>query len=180
MDIFNPRYIRRADDTLFQSRHDLRDPRLGERTLRTFSDYGWANVVLIGSPQDEGVRRNGGRPGAAAGPTEIRRWLYRMSVNGLDGLRLLDLGDIVPQKTLEDTHKVQRQWLQQLLKDGKRVVVLGGGNDISYPDCAALADVVLNVLAFNIDAHFDVREDTPCNSGTPYRQLLEEGCIRPS
>src|SRR5207237_988175 len=83
-------------------------------------------------------------------------------------LSRLELGDIVPQDTLEATHRVQKEWMQQLLRDGKRVVVLGGGNDISYPDCAALADVVPNLLAFNIDAHFDVREDTPCNSGTPY------------
>jgi arginase family enzyme len=31
-----------------------------------------------------------------------------------------------------------------------------------------------NWIAINIDAHFDVRADNPRNSGTPYRQLLEE------
>jgi formiminoglutamase len=35
-------------------------------------------------------------------------------------------------------------------------------------------------MAFNIDSHFDVRDDTPRNSGTPYRQLLEEGYIDPT
>jgi formiminoglutamase len=179
MDIFNPRFIRRADDALFDGRGDARDPRLGERVLRQFDDYGWAQVVLLGCPQDEGVRRNRGRVGAAAAPTEIRRWLYKTTTMGLDNLHLLDLGDIVPQDSLEATHRVQREWMHQLLRDGKRVIVLGGGNDISYPDCAALADVVPNVLAFNIDAHFDVREDTPCNSGTPYRQLLEESILKP-
>ena len=28
-----------------------------------------------------------------------------------------------------------------------------------------------------VDAHYDVRADTPRNSGTPYRQLLEEGIV---
>src|SRR5688572_23523424 len=35
--------------------------------------------VLVGFPQDEGVRRNGGRPGAAQAPGEVRRWLYRLT-----------------------------------------------------------------------------------------------------
>ncbi len=34
-------------------------------------------------------------------------------------------------------------------------------------------------LVFNIDRHLDVRADTPRNSGTPDRQLLEEGVIQP-
>jgi arginase family enzyme len=34
------------------------------------------------------------------------------------------------------------------------------------------------VLALNVDAHFDVRADSPRNSGTPYRQLLEEGKLK--
>jgi formiminoglutamase len=56
--------------------------------------------------------------------------------------------------------------------------VLGGGNDISYPDCAALSRSAGDVLAFNVDAHFDVRPDVPRNSGTPYRQLLDEGLLK--
>jgi formiminoglutamase len=179
MDIFNPRYIQRADESLFHRRGDPNDVRLGERVLRSFDDYGWSQVVLIGCPQDEGVRRNHGRAGAAAAPAEIRRWLYRMSVAGLDNLRMLDLGDLVPQPTLEATHSALRDRVRQMIKDGKRIIVLGGGNDISYPDCAGLADVLPLLLAFNIDAHFDVRADTPCNSGTPYRQLLEEGSVKP-
>jgi formiminoglutamase len=65
------------------------------------------------------------------------------------------------------------------LRDGKTAIILGGGNDISYPDCAALMKVKKDVLVFNIDKHFDVRDISPRNSGTPYRQLLEEGLIDP-
>lgn len=179
MDIFNEKFIRKPEAKLFYSRQDPNDPRLGEQVWRSFADYGLAQVVLMGCPQDEGVRRNGGRPGAALAPTEIRRALYRMTVNGIENLRVLDLGDLAPQATLEQTHALQQQWVQRLLEDGKRVVVLGGGNDISYPDVSALALVAPKLLAFNIDAHFDVRADQPCNSGTPYRQLLEEGYLKP-
>lgn len=179
MDIFNPKYVRRIEQNLFYSRGDLNDPRLGERVARTPGHYGEAQVVILGCPQDEGVRRNFGRPGAAQGPTEIRRALYKLTVNGLARLRLLDLGDIVIQAKLEQTHALLQQWVQRLVEDGKRVIVLGGGNDISYATCSGMSLASPALLALNIDAHFDVRADQPCNSGTAYRQLLEEGFIKP-
>jgi formiminoglutamase len=167
-----------ADPALFFTRNDAADPRLGDRVNRGAGAYDTARVAILGCPQDEGVRRNGGRPGAAAGPAEIRRALYKMTVNGLDSLELHDAGDVVPQATLEDTHAALQAAVARLLADGKRVVMLGGGNDISYPDCAALAQHAGDVLAFNIDAHFDVRANAQRNSGTPYRQLLEEGLLK--
>jgi len=167
-----------TDTALYFTRNDTADPRLGDRVNRGGGVYGLATVAIIGCPQDEGVRRNKGRPGAAQGPAEIRRALYKMTVNGLGGLGIVDAGDVVPQATLEDTHAALQVAVAQLLADGKRVVVLGGGNDISYPDCAALAKHAGDILAFNIDAHFDVRPDAQRNSGTPYRQLLEEGLLK--
>ena len=63
---------------------------------------------------------------------------------------------------------------------GSDTYKLGGGNDTSYPDCSALSlETDEPIVAFNIDAHFDVRADAIRNSGTPYRQLLEEGHVAP-
>ena len=168
-----------ADSALFFTRNDAADPRLGDRVNRGAGVYEKAHVVILGCPQDEGVRRNKGRPGAAAAPAEIRRALYKLTVNAIDDVGLFDAGDTVPQATLEETHAVHEAAVAQLLADGKRVIVLGGGNDISYPDCAALAKHSGDVLAFNVDAHFDVRPNAERNSGTPYRQLLDEGLLKP-
>ncbi|MGH8441342.1 MAG: formimidoylglutamase [Nevskiaceae bacterium] len=168
-----------ADSALFFTRNDPGDPRLGDRVNRGPGVYERAHVAILGCPQDEGVRRNKGRPGAVAAPTEIRRALYKMTVGDLESLGLCDAGDVAPAATLEDTHTALQAAVGQLLADGKRVVVLGGGNDISYPDCAALAQHAGDVLAFNVDAHYDVRESAERNSGTPYRQLLEEGLLQP-
>ena len=127
------------------------------------------------------MRRNGGRPGAQAAPHEIRRCLYRLANNGLPaGLRLFDLGDTVIQPSLEETHALQQALVTQIIRDGKCVIVLGGGNDVSYPDCSGLALAQGEVVACNVDAHFDVRADQPRNSGTPYRQLIEEGFVKPN
>lgn len=179
MDIQNNRALRRPDPALFYRRNDANDVRLGEIVRTAPADYDGAQIALLGCPQDEGVWRNGGRPGAARAPTEIRRYLYRLTVNGLADLALFDLGDTIVQGTLEDTHARHQEIAEQVLRDGKRLIVLGGGNDISFPDAAALAAVAAPVVAFNVDAHFDVRADARRNSGTAYRQLLEGAVVAP-
>lgn len=169
----------RPDKALFYQRDDPNDVRLGAIMSVDPSAYDAARVILLGCPQDEGVRRNGGRPGAAEAPDAIRRCLYRLSSGNLGSLPMFDLGNTIPQDSLEATHALHQQVVERLLRDGKRLIVLGGGNDIAYPDVAGLAAVFGHPLTFNIDAHFDVRADVPRNSGTPYRQLLDEGLLAP-
>jgi len=169
-----------ADPGLFYHRDDVNDPRMGEIALRGPEALAGAEVALIGCPQDEGVRRNKGRVGAAQAPAEIRWALYRYPVSEAHAdLRLVDLGDIRPGADLEQTHDALHAAVRHCLRRGLKVVVLGGGNDISYPDCSALAAELPSVLAFNIDRHLDVRADPVRNSGTPYRPLLQEGWIQP-
>jgi formiminoglutamase len=169
-----------ADPSLYYRRDDPNDPRMGERVLRGAGHLDGTGVALVGCPQDEGVRRNKGRTGAAQGPAEIRRALYRYPVSAAhQGLRLVDLGDVPAGATLEETHEALRAVVRCCLARAAKVVVLGGGNDISYADCSALALEQPDLLAFNIDRHLDLRADPVRNSGTPYRQLLEEGFLPP-
>ncbi|MFN8485863.1 MAG: formimidoylglutamase [Anaerolineae bacterium] len=168
----------RPDPSLFFSRGDPNDVRLGQTVQSDPACYAAARVVVLGCPQDEGVRRNGGRVGAALAPTEIRRALYRLATDGLAALSLFDLGDTPILPSLEATHDRHEAVVRRLLDDGKVVVSLGGGNDLAYPDAAALSRAASgDVLALNVDTHYDVRADTPRNSGTPYRQLLDAGLL---
>lgn len=170
----------RPNEQLFYRRNDANDVRLGEIVSFREENYQTAKIVILGCPQDEGVKRNKGREGAAQAPDAIREQFYKLTNFGISQ-KILDLGNTKIQSSLEETHNVQQQIVSQILKDGKRLIVLGGGNDISYPDGAAMADVFgrENWLALNVDAHFDVRTDAERNSGTPYRQLLDEKLLRP-
>jgi len=164
---------------IFYRRNDPYDVRLGDVAYRNRDKYDEANVVVLGCPQDIGVVRNKGRAGAAGGPDAIRKELYKYPVSkDHEYLKLVDLGNIDVRGELEDIHSRLYDVVSRILKDGKKIVILGGGNDISYPDCCAMAGVSEKTLVFNIDRHLDVRADKERNSGTPYRQLLEE-CIEP-
>ena len=148
---------------------------------RDEADYENAEIVILGCPQDEGVRRNNGRQGAAIAPSAIREQFYKLTPFNIKK-RVFDPGDVRIGATLEETHETHRATVIQLLQDGKRLIVIGGGNDISYPDGVAMADVFGrdNWIAINVDSHLDVRVADQRNSGTPYRQLLEEGYLPPN
>jgi formiminoglutamase len=170
----------RPSSELFFKKNDANDPRLGEIVAAGRSDYAAADIVILGCPQDEGVRRNNGRVGAALAPDSVRRQFYKLTTFGIT-VKILDLGNTITGETLEETHDTHYTVVKELLKDGKIIISLGGGNDISYPDGKAMAETfgAENWLGFNIDAHFDVRADEIRNSGTPYRQLLEEKLLKP-
>jgi len=170
----------RPDPELFFRKNDKNDVRLGEIIPSDEKDYERAEVVILGCPQDEGVKRNNGRPGAAGAPAAIRKQFYKLTPFGIKA-RVFDLGDTKVDGSLEEVHDRHKGVVAQLLRDGKRVIVIGGGNDISYPDGAAMAEVFGPEwwIAINVDSHLDVRADEPRNSGTPYRQLLEEKLVRP-
>lgn len=170
-------HTNRPDKALFFHRNEAGDPRLGEIVRWQPADYADAKYILLGCPQDEGVRRNGGRVGAADAPDAIRTWLYRLVAHRNMGL--FDLGNTIIQPTLEETHTIQQRIVRQIIADGKILISLGGGNDISFPDCAGLSQVVDEPLVFNVDAHLDVRESEIRHSGTPYRMLLEGGFVDP-
>jgi formiminoglutamase len=177
-DIFQS--TKRPKQDLFFHKNDVNDVRLGEIVSSDFKDYEKAEVVILGCPQDEGVSRNKGRIGAAMAPEAIRKQFYKLTPFGISA-KIFDLGDLRIETTLEATHDSHTKTVEQVLRDGKRLIVLGGGNDVSYADGCAMSNVFgnKNWLAFNIDAHFDVRDEKTRNSGTPYRQLLEENRLNP-
>jgi formiminoglutamase len=165
---------------VFFTGNDLNDPRLGEIVSREPNDYAHSEIVVLGCPQDEGVLRNRGREGAANAPKAIRQQFYRLTPMNIKK-RIFDIGDTDISGTLEEIHDRHAEIVRKIISDGKRLIVLGGGNDISYPDGRAMAAVFTPDywIGVNIDSHLDVRADTPRNSGTPYRQLLEEKLLRP-
>lgn len=167
-----------ADEKLFFQKNDRNDIRLGEVVPET--NYEEASIVIIGCPQDKGVRRGGGREGAALAPDAIREQFYRLTPFGILH-KICDLGNVDTQNSLEETHNELTDAVKKALEDRKKVIVLGGGNDVSYADGRAMAETfgAGNWLGVNVNAHFDVRADQQINSATPYRHLLEEKLIHP-
>lgn len=160
---------------------DANDPRVGELILSDPSDYSASEIVIVGCPQDEGARRCNARTGSAEAPDRIRSRFYGLTTFNIKR-RLFDLGNIIIGGTLEETHDRHSAVIRQLLQDGKRIIVLGGSNDLSYPDGTAMAEIFGSErwLAINVDSQLGVSIAAERNSSTPYRQLLDEDRLSPT
>src|SRR5262249_27458975 len=160
------------------------DPRLGEITESWHGSTAAltpGRAVLLGFPQDEGVRRNHGRPGAAKAPHEIRTHLFRLTPYDAErGINLtarppLDAGDLRLVGSLEETQDSLAVVIAGLLEHGTVPVVLGGGHETAYGVYLGYVEAQKDVGIINIDAHLDVRPYVPGHghSGSPFRQALE-------
>ncbi len=160
------------------------DPRLGQ-LIGGLDQLDQADVVIFGVPTDEGILRNGGRIGAARAPDKIRDHLAKLTPfagpshnKQLDQIKIVDLGN-VPAGELEDMHELARAITSELIEQGKFVIALGGGHDVTYPLVKGYALANPSPSLINIDAHLDVRprNDGKHHSGSSFRLLIEEGHV---
>ncbi len=118
-------------------------------------------AVILGFASDEGVRRNGGRIGAAAGPPALRAALASPCAPGPE---LRDGGDVLVGEDLEGGQVLLAEQVAAVLRTGALPVVLGGGHEVafgSYLGWSATSDpgpASERWGILNVDAHFDLRE----------------------
>lgn len=134
--------------------------------------------ALLGFASDEGVRRNQGRVGSAAGPQAIRQQLANLPVH--TPLNIVDLGDVsCSNGRLEQAQTELSAVLTQSLAKGLKPVVLGGGHEVAFASFRGLFDYnrrhhpQRRIGIINFDAHLDLRQDTLASSGTPFYQAAQ-------
>jgi len=143
-------------------------------------------IALLGFACDEGVRRNKGRPGAAAAPHAIRKALANLAWHR-DG-PVFDAGDVVCAAGELDTAQERLAAnLSALLAAGHFPVVLGGGHEVAYGSWLGLANHLAasspgqppRIGIVNFDAHFDLRDPAYAHSsGTPFAQIADDCAAR--
>jgi formiminoglutamase len=135
-------------------------------------------IALHGFVCDEGVRRNQGRIGAAAGPTALRKALANMAWHPM--LPLYDAGDVCcGDGDLAAAHQRLADRVCALAQAGHLSLVLGGGHETAYGHWLGLANAHpgKRIGIVNFDAHFDLRVAAEATSGTPFAQVAAE-CAR--
>ncbi|SEV98360.1 formimidoylglutamase [Halobacterium jilantaiense] len=139
----------------------------------TATDY---DAVVVGEPYDGAVI---GRTGAADGPAAIRESLAGVKSHHFERGPVSSVGDLgnvaVDADGVAAAQRSVRQVADRIHDLGALPVFLGGDNSLSYANASPLLDRgSLGVVSF--DAHLDCREaDGEPSSGTPYRQLFEDG-----
>ena len=154
---------------------EVGDSRRWHHVMRPFDQSAQGGVALIGFAVDEGVRRNGGRVGAAEGPNALRAALANMPVHTEPAL--WDAGDVsCDGDALEQAQDALAARVAAVIAQGCRPIVLGGGHEMAWGTFQGLVRARPQgdrLLIVNIDAHFDLRVAARANSGTPFRQMAE-------
>lgn len=157
------------------------DPRIGHLLGTSLTADTTPVAVIVGFPTDEGVRRNGGRPGAALAPDVIRRALYSLAPDARDPLRfsamlgvIQDVGDLETTGDLERDQEMLGEFVGGQLKRGVVPIVLGGGHETAFGHFLGYVKAGIEHRIVNIDAHPDVRPliDARAHSGSPFYQAL--------
>ncbi|QRP60738.1 formimidoylglutamase [Corynebacterium minutissimum] len=129
-------------------------------------------VALLGFASDEGVERNHGRPGAAAGPEALRNALGSLAVHHEHAL--YDAGTITTQSTdLEGAHERLSTSVEALSAAGHLPIILGGGHETAFGSHRGAFHAKGPLKIINLDAHFDLRTADVPTSGTPFKQISE-------
>lgn len=147
------------------------DPAMKERFHQVVKDYNDESQsdVILGFMSDEGVRRNKGRVGASLAPEKIREKLASLPFTS----EIFDRGSVVGTENLEASQDELGKEVSTLLKQDNFVLLFGGGHETLYGHYLGVRDAFKDekICVLNIDAHFDLRNETP-SSGTMFHQIL--------
>lgn len=177
------------------------ETKLGEVlvTSEHFTDH--TRYVLIGIPEDIGVRANLGTGGAhTAWPAFLEAFLNMQSTAGLDGgaigvLGHLDcsglmdtLANATPEALRPAVEQIDRavaDLVFEVSSQGKFPIVIGGGHNNAFPIIKGISrglhaggripEPKLNVV--NLDAHADFRRMEGRHSGNGFRYAFQEGYL---
>lgn len=182
---FKSDFYRAPDSSLWKGRVDSETDRSQYRYHQVVKVKDLRSLVpanettLLGFASDVGVRRNGGRAGAAAGPD-----YFRSSIGSLcwySKHSFCDVGNIYPiDDDLETAQQELGKTVHLLLRESNTPIVIGGGHETAFGHFLGIADFLqetepdCKIGILNIDAHFDLRPYNGfAHSGSPFLQAHE-------
>ncbi|MBX2844626.1 MAG: formimidoylglutamase [Saprospiraceae bacterium] len=152
-----------------------------------------AKYVLLGIPEDIGVRANGGRPGAAGQWMAFLKAFLNLQVNlylsGEDILLLghVEVADLMEQSRtltakLDDLRALTAQVderatpiIKAIAEAGKIPIVIGGGHNNAYACIRGVSEAVGHPInCLNVDAHTDLRPPEGRHSGNGFTYAMQE------
>jgi formiminoglutamase len=191
------------------TRKRISETKLGENVLTIASSQvedeiknSTAQFVLLGLPEDIGVRANYGRGGAhTAWHPAFTNILNTQSNEFLTGKEILVLGhidfdDLMKESEKADVLKLRTlvnevdnrvsEAVRMIVRSGKTPIIIGGGHNNSYgnlkgaaiglADAGKIKDPSINCV--NSDAHSDFRPQEGRHSGNGFSYAFHEGYLK--
>lgn len=152
----------------------------GKVFIASSSEYDKAQAVIYGMPMDYTVSF---RPGARFGPAHIREVSIGLEEyspyleRSLEDISYYDAGDLMlPFGNVSRSLELIAGYVQQLLRDNKFPLGLGGEHLVSWPIIREVSSHYPELAVIHIDAHADLRdqyEGETLSHATPLRKVAE-------
>jgi arginase family enzyme len=126
-----------------------------------------ADLIIIGVPED----RNSEAVGSANAPDEIRQHLYSLNRIGAR-FKILDLGNLKPGVTANDTYFALRDICEHTLELHQTLIILGGSQDLTFGMTKAFEGKLFNLVT--VDPKLDFRKGSKSINAENYLTLIFE------
>ena len=119
-----------------------------------FPDLEQIDIAIIGVGEDRGTLNKG----CDTAPDEIRGWLYGL-FSHWNNIHIADVGNIKRGHQIEDTYFAVKEVVSELLKNDIVVMIIGGGQDITYANYLAYENIGRVINIASVDPMFDLGHD---------------------
>lgn len=134
------------------------------RFADAFPDWRAADLALIGL--DEWRGSAAGPPPGPPGANRVRQRFYQLQ-KGSGPVRLVDLGNLRPGLTLDDTYQRLREIVAALLEHNTLPILLGGSHDLDYGQFLAYETLERPISFAVVDARPDMAEPGAHSTAAP-------------
>lgn len=117
-----------------------------------FPELNKCDIAILGVKEDRNAVDN---KGCGEAPDEIRKKLYLL-YSPQPNIRIVDLGNIIPASTPEDTYFAVSEVVAELLKHRIIPIILGGGQDLSWANYKAYEKIGQIINLFCVDSRLDI------------------------
>ena len=115
-------------------------------------DWTGVKFAVIGVPESRNAYRNSS---CSLAPDEVRSQFYQL-YRWEEEVKIVDMGNLILGKTVEDTYEVLSDIIAHLLESNIIPIILGGSNDLAYANYKAYVKLeqIVNIVA--VDSRFDL------------------------
>jgi formiminoglutamase len=150
---------------------DLKEGQLGRSIAifeNEFPDLTDIDVIIAGCNE---LRGDGNQSGELAEVDIIRKELYALYY-WHKGVKIADIGNIRTGKSLSDTYAAIKTVAEELIRNGKTFILLGGSHDLSMAIYDAYRAMNKIIEVTGVDAYIDLSIDNPFKSRNFLMEML--------
>lgn len=128
------------------------------------------DMAIIGVQEERGTADN---KGCALAPNYFRQKFYTLN-EGTYAAKIVDLGNIKAGQQHFDTYLALKITVEELIKLGILPIIIGGSQDLTYPQYTAYENLKTKVDLVVIDPKFDIEEDFEETAATTSSSYLSK------